>query len=80
LFVCLLFVLFCFLISLYCLQSRLAHLAKSHAAKEGEHKKEGGAIISSLVFGGLDGVVTTFAVLVAAAAQNLLVKTLLILT
>lgn len=55
-------------------KSRLAHLAKLHAKKEGEHKKEGGAVISSIVFGGLDGIVTTFAILVAAAAQRLLIK------
>lgn len=58
----------------------MAHLAAMHAKKEGEHKKEGGAIISSIVFGGLDGIVTTFAILVAAAAQNLQISVLLILT
>lgn len=61
-------------------QSQLAHMSSTHAAKERQHKKEGGEIVTSLVFGGLDGIVTTFAVLVASAAQNLLVKTLLILT
>ncbi len=34
-------------------RSREAHMALMHARKEKEHKKGGGAVVSSIVFGGL---------------------------
>lgn len=61
-------------------KSRMAHLAKAHEARESMHNKKAGEIVSSIVFGGLDGIVTTFAVLVAAAANQLIISLLLILT
>jgi len=60
--------------------SQMAHLAQRHAHSETKHHKKSGGVISSLVFGGLDGITTTFAVLVAAAAGHLPIWSLLIIT
>lgn len=48
------------------LASRLAHSRPTE-----NHSGEAGETIQSVVFGGLDGIITTFAVVIAAAASNL---------
>eukprot|EP01112_Ceratiomyxa_fruticulosa_P017108 TRINITY_DN526_c0_g1_i2.p1 TRINITY_DN526_c0_g1~~TRINITY_DN526_c0_g1_i2.p1 ORF type:complete len:285 (+),score=61.91 TRINITY_DN526_c0_g1_i2:522-1376(+) len=53
-------------------------LKKIEVAKE-KHKIEAGETLSSVVFGGLDGIITTFAVVTAAAAAHLTRGTILIL-
>jgi len=56
--------------------SKNLHLQK--IAKE-THKKEAGDTLASVVFGGLDGIITTFAVVTAANAAHLSRGTILIL-
>jgi len=57
-----------------------AHKEKVLAASAKEkHKEEAGETISSIVFGGLDGITTTFAVVAAATAANLSRGVILIL-
>jgi VIT1/CCC1 family predicted Fe2+/Mn2+ transporter len=56
--------------------SRLAH----ETAKENiEKHKKGGEFLKSLVYGGLDGIITTFSIIMASLGANLSYKTCLIL-
>jgi VIT1/CCC1 family predicted Fe2+/Mn2+ transporter len=56
--------------------SRLAHA--SGKANVEKHKK-GGEFLKSLVYGGLDGIITTFAIVMAALGANLSMGTVLVL-
>lgn len=55
-----------------------AHDARVHAAEE-QHGGVGSDVIKSLVFGGLDGIVTTFAIVSAAVGAGLSQKTVIIM-
>jgi len=58
-----------------------AHTAKSKegAAKQEAHAGEGSEYIKSLVFGGLDGIITTFAIVSAAVGASLGNKTVVVM-
>eukprot|EP01137_Pigoraptor_chileana_P016979 Opistho-2@6152 len=58
--------------------SMAAHSAAKSTSTEA-HQKGAGEYIKAIVFGGLDGIVTTFAVVVAAVAAGMSRDTLLIL-
>ena len=55
-----------------------AHDHKSAAAEE-KHASDSGDFIKSLVFGGLDGIITTFAIVCAAIGADLSKKTVIIM-
>lgn len=50
--------------------SRAAHIRQAHAANGEQHAGEGGKYVKSLVFGGLDGIITTFAIVAATVGGN----------
>ena len=56
--------------------SRLAH--EDNKPNIEKHKK-GGEFLKSLVYGGLDGIITTFSIMMASLGANLTYKTVLIL-
>jgi VIT1/CCC1 family predicted Fe2+/Mn2+ transporter len=58
--------------------SKRAHDAKVPEAEE-EHKQEQGQYIKSLVYGGLDGIITTFAVVAGVAGASLSAAIVLIM-
>lgn len=51
--------------------SRQLHLDNAHKEGEGYHDSIGTDVIKSIIYGGLDGIITTFAVLCSAYASNL---------
>mmetsp|Transcript_6635 Transcript_6635/g.15784 ORF Transcript_6635/g.15784 Transcript_6635/m.15784 type:complete len:285 (-) Transcript_6635:356-1210(-) len=61
--------------------SKAAHEAKSKGTTgtEEEHAGEGSEYIKSLVFGGLDGIITTFAIVCAAVGAGLGNKTVIVM-
>jgi len=59
--------------------SRLAHSSKANHHGTEQHQGATGEYIQAVVFGGLDGIITTFAVVMAAAASKLTYANILIL-
>lgn len=57
--------------------SRIAHMQES--PEDGEHHRTGGQYIKSMVYGGLDGIITTFAVVAGVAGAKLEASIVLIL-
>jgi VIT1/CCC1 family predicted Fe2+/Mn2+ transporter len=59
-------------------QSKAAHESKKHA-KHGEKHTKCGEIVYSLVFGGLDGIITSFSVVTAIVGATLMRESLIII-
>lgn len=67
-----------------CYNSRDRESSKYHHDNRQEHSEDfhnivGGDVVKSIVFGGLDGIITTFAVITSAYANHLAAKVVLIL-
>eukprot|EP01083_Nonionella_stella_P012705 35941_1 len=52
---------------------------KEHTTQESKHKGSAGEFIKSIIFGGLDGIITLFAIVASISGSNLNVETVLVL-